>query len=59
MEKMLTVPEVAQRLDLAPHTIRRYIWRGALPAAKFGRLWRIDPEDLKKFIEERKQPRPP
>jgi len=59
MGKMLTVQEIAERLELHPHTIRRYIWGGKLPAAKFGRVWRVSEEDLRAFIEERKRPKGP
>lgn len=59
MSKMLTVNEVAERLGLHAHTIRRYIREGKIPAAKFGRVWRVDEEDLRAFIEEQKRLKQP
>ena len=53
---MLTVREVAERLKLREYTVRDYIRKGKLSAAKFGRVWRVSEEDLEKFIEERKSP---
>ena len=52
--EMLTVREVAQRLKLREYTVRDYIRKGNLPAAKFGRVWRVSETDLEAFIEERK-----
>lgn len=51
----LTINEVANRLNVEPKTIRRWIKEGTLTAAKMGRIWRIDPEDLEKFIQKAKE----
>ncbi|GAI53279.1 unnamed protein product, partial [marine sediment metagenome] len=45
----------AQRLKLHPNTLRRYAKEGKLPAMKFGRVWRIEEEDLKDFMRAMKQ----
>lgn len=42
----ITVNEAARRLSVTPHTIRRRIAAGDLPAARVGRAVRIRPEDL-------------
>ena len=52
---VLTLKEVAQRLKLHPNTLRRYAKEGKLPAMKFGRVWRIEEEDLVKFMRAMKQ----
>ncbi|TKJ45374.1 hypothetical protein CEE35_04245 [Candidatus Aerophobetes bacterium Ae_b3b] len=52
---VLTLKEVAQRLKLHPNTLRRYAKQGKLPAMKFGRVWRIEEEDLKDFMRAMKQ----
>lgn len=45
--ELLTVEEAAERLKINPQTIRRWIRRGMLPAAKIGRKeWRISEDDL-------------
>jgi len=51
--ELLTVQETAQRLKLSTYTVREYIRRGELRAAKFGRVWRISEDDLRTFVEER------
>ena len=53
---LLTVQEVPEQLKLHPATVRDYIRTGKIPAAKFGRVWRVSEEDLRAFIEERKRP---
>ena len=52
---VLTLKEVAQRLKLHPNTLRRYGKEGKLPAMKFGRVWRIEEEDIKDFMRAMKQ----
>ncbi len=47
---VLTLKEVAERLKLHPNTLRRYAKEGKLAAMKFGRVWRIEEEDLKEFM---------
>ena len=50
MSKFLLVEEVAEKLRLHPNTIRIYIKGGKLPAAKFGKVYRIKEEDVEEFI---------
>jgi excisionase family DNA binding protein len=52
-ERLLTVEEVAKRLDLHEETIRRYLQRGLLKGIKFGNRggWRIKEGDLQAFID--------
>lgn len=52
---VLTLKEIAERLKLHPNTLRRYIKEGKLPAMKFGRVWRVEEEDLKEFMRANKQ----
>lgn len=33
-EKLMTVKEVAERLNIAPHTVRRLFHKGALPGLR-------------------------
>ena len=51
-ERLLTVEEVATRLNLHPETIRRYLQRGLLKGVKFGNRggWRIKESDLDDFM---------
>jgi excisionase family DNA binding protein len=51
-EKLLTVPEVAEILQVSPSTVYRRIKSGELPCIKLGhRQVRIKPEDLEAYIE--------
>lgn len=52
---VLTLKEIAEKLKLHPNTLRRYIKEGKLPAMKFGRVWRVEEEDLKEFMRANKQ----
>lgn len=40
-DQMLTVKEVATRLQLHPRTISNMAQRGEIPAVKIGRRWRF------------------
>jgi excisionase family DNA binding protein len=59
-EPLLTIPDVAEILQVSPKQVRRYIGdrdpRKRLPASKFGRLIRIEPADLDNFIRDRRRP---
>ena len=55
--KLLTVFDVADRLQVHPETIRRWIRDGRLTAIDLGADsagWRIDPADLDAFIAARR-----
>ena len=55
--KLLTVFDVADRLQVHPETIRRWIRAGRLTASDLGADsagWRIDPADLDAFIAARR-----
>jgi excisionase family DNA binding protein len=43
---MLTVNEVAHRLQLKPDQVRAMIRRGGLPAVKIGSRWRVRSDAL-------------
>ena len=50
MKKLFTVEEVAQILDVHTRTVRRYIKEEKLRASKVGGQWRVEKENLKKFM---------
>ena len=54
-ERLLTIPEVADRLRVNQKTVRRWIDMGELAAYKLGRQWRISERDLRNFLNERWQ----
>ena len=47
---MLNVPEAAERLGLAPATLRQWIWRRKIEVVRVGRSVRIRPEVIEKII---------
>lgn len=51
MTRMLTIADVAERLNCHDGLVRRLIGSGKLPASKVGGQWRIDPPDLEAFIQ--------
>ena len=51
---MITVNEVAEKLNISSRMVRKLIMEGKLPALKFGNTYRIVPEDLEKFIQDSK-----
>ena len=56
MAGLLTVNEVAERLRVTPLTVRRWLKSGELVGIQLGDRagWRIDPDDLARFIAQRK-----
>jgi excisionase family DNA binding protein len=56
-DDVLTVSDVAARLDLKPYTVKEYARRGILPGRKLGRTWRFLRPELEEAI--RHLPRPP
>jgi excisionase family DNA binding protein len=54
MEQLLTVEQVAEKLQVHWQTILRYIKTGRLRAIKIGRGYRVDPSDLQQFLDELK-----
>lgn len=46
---LLTVKEVADRLRVAPITVRRHIAAGRLPAVRVGRLVRVEEASVVRF----------
>ena len=59
----LTVQQCAQQIKVVPHSIRKWIWAGKLPAQKIlkGRqqwTYLVNAEDWQRFVDERKQPKP-
>jgi excisionase family DNA binding protein len=52
ISKYFTVKEVAKRLDVTEDWVRDLIQSKQLKAVKMGK-WRVDPEELKRFIQSR------
>lgn len=48
---ILTVRQVAERLEISPSRVRKLIRDGRLPATKHGRDWAIEQSSLDSFIK--------
>ena len=55
-ERYLSTEEVAEQLAVDEQTVRRWIKSGRLQAYKPGRAWRIPPDALAAFLEDRRGP---
>ncbi len=55
-DRLLTVPEVAERLRVHPITVRRHIKAGRLRAVRFGRSVRVRASDLEAFLRPENAP---
>ncbi len=56
MEQLLTVEEVAARLQVNEQTIRRWLREGKLAGVPFGGRtgWRVSEDDLRAFLDRRR-----
>jgi putative molybdopterin biosynthesis protein len=54
---MLTVEEIARRLNTTSHVVNRLIRDGLLTGYKVGREWRVDPTDFEEFLQRNKRPK--
>jgi excisionase family DNA binding protein len=55
--QLLTVDQVAERLQVNEQTIRRWLREGELRGVSFGGRtgWRISEEDLQEFLDRRRE----
>lgn len=49
---ILTIAQAAEYLKVCDKTIRRLISRKELAASKVGKSWRIQKEDIEKYLNE-------
>ena len=53
MDKLMTLQEVSEILNVHYRTVLNWINEGKLEAVKTGRLWRVSQEQLNTFLERR------
>ena len=53
--KVLTIPEVSRYLRVSTKTVYRMLQRKELPAFRLGGDWRINVEDLERWVEKETQ----
>ena len=56
MAKLLTVPEVAARLNTSVETVRRWCRLNLLKRRKLGRDWYVSEAELTRFVPPKKGP---
>ena len=54
-EPLLTMQDVAEILNCSLKTVKRRVDAGDLPAIRDGRMVRVHPEDLNRYIKIRKE----
>ncbi|MBI5836500.1 MAG: helix-turn-helix domain-containing protein [Candidatus Eisenbacteria bacterium] len=54
-QRLLTIPEIADLLQLSGRTIRRLVASRRLPCVRLGRQLRFDPADVVRFVTARKE----
>ena len=51
-DKLLTPPQVAQRLQVNERTVTEWLRRGHLRGFKIGKEWRVSERDLQALLEQ-------
>ncbi len=57
-EKLLTIPQAAERLALAPATLRKWLYAGSLTCVRVGRAVRLREADVDAMARIGFQPEP-
>ncbi len=55
-DHLLTLEEVADYVGVHVRTVRRWVHAGHLVAVRLSKSYRIEPADLRRFLDERKPP---
>ena len=53
MARILNAEQVAEKLQVKPLTVRKYLRKGLIPGRRLGREWRVVETDLEAFISGR------
>jgi excisionase family DNA binding protein len=56
LNRLYTVPEAAEALNMTEAAIRRWIWQRRLTVVKLGSAVRIEEAELARFIQAGRQP---
>lgn len=57
-ERLMTLQDVAEYLQIKERTIYSWVQNGKIPGFKLGNTWRFKREDIDLWIEERKRDTP-
>jgi excisionase family DNA binding protein len=54
--RLFSVKELAEKFDMHPVTIRRYLEAGIIQGKKLGRKWFVSEETLREYFKQWQQP---
>ena len=54
MEKLLTLRQVSEKLQISENTLYKLARKGEIPAIKIGNQWRFKAQDIERWLEEQK-----
>ena len=54
MDKLMSLQEVAEKLNLHYRTVLNWVQEGKLEAVKTGRVWRISQQEVEEFLKRAK-----
>lgn len=57
-DRLITLSEVAEYLQIAERTVYQWAQRGKIPSFKIGNVWRFKRDDIDQWIEDRKRDTP-
>lgn len=57
-DRLMTLPEVAEYLQIAERTVYQWAQSGKIPSFKIGNVWRFQRSDIDEWIDERKRETP-
>jgi excisionase family DNA binding protein len=55
MEKLLTLRQVSEKLQISENTLYKLARKGEIPAIKIGNQWRFKAQDIERWLEEQKR----
>jgi len=55
MEKLLTLRQVSEKLQISDNTLYKLARKGEIPAIKIGNQWRFKAQDIERWLEEQKR----
>jgi len=56
MNGILTVRQIAEKLQVNTETVYRWLRDGKLTGYRANRLWRVSEQDLEAFLKQRQEP---
>jgi len=51
MEKLLTLPQLAEYLQLGKSTVYKMVQKGEIPGIKIANQWRFEKSDIDKWLQ--------